>query len=119
MAAETETMQLTVIDLLMEQHARIEDLFQLVETSTGEARQTAFEELAQLLQIHEAAEAELDPVKRAAHFIRMNDIVVQANVVVPLIHRNWVAASSRQIRGVELSGWDSTFWRLPYWHREA
>ena len=29
------------------------------------------------------AEAELDPVKRAAHFIRMNDIVVQANVVVP------------------------------------
>jgi peptide/nickel transport system substrate-binding protein len=49
----------------------------------------------------------------------MNDIVVQANVVIPLIHRNWVAAGSRQIRGVELSGWDSTFWRLPYWHREA
>jgi hypothetical protein len=44
--------------------------------------------------------SELDPVKRAAHFIRMNDIVVQAN-------------------SVELSGWDSTFWRLPYWHREA
>ena len=70
-------------------------------------------------RLWKAAEAELDPVKRAAHFIRMNDIVVQANVVIPLVHRNWVAAGSSQIRGVELSGWDSTFWRLPYWHREA
>jgi peptide/nickel transport system substrate-binding protein len=70
-------------------------------------------------RLWKAAEAELDPVKRAAHFIRMNDIVVQAHVVIPLIHRNWVAAGSRQIRGVELSGWDSTFWRLPYWFREA
>jgi hypothetical protein len=49
----------TVIDLLMEQHAQIEELFQVVETATGEARQTAFEELTKLLQIHEAAEAEL------------------------------------------------------------
>jgi peptide/nickel transport system substrate-binding protein len=70
-------------------------------------------------RLWKAAEAELDPVKRAAQFIRMNDIVVQANVVIPLVHRNWVAAGSTQIRGVELSGWDSTFWRLPYWHREA
>ena len=70
-------------------------------------------------RLWKVAEAELDPVKRAAHFIRMNDIVVQAHVAIPLIHRNWVAAGSNQIRGVELSGWDSTFWRLPYWHREA
>jgi hypothetical protein len=59
MAAKTERMQMTVIDLLMEQHAQIEDLFQVVETAKGAARQTAFEELAELLQIHEAAEAEL------------------------------------------------------------
>jgi peptide/nickel transport system substrate-binding protein len=63
--------------------------------------------------------SELDPVKRAAHFIRLNDIVVQANVVIPLVPRNRVTAGSSQIRSVELSGWDSTFWRLPYWHREA
>ena len=36
-----------------------------------------------------------------------------ASVVIPLVHRNWVAAASNQIRGVELSGWDSTFWRPP------
>jgi hypothetical protein len=27
-------------------------------------------------------------------------------------------AGSR-MRGMDLSGWDSNFWRLPYWHREA
>jgi hypothetical protein len=50
---------MTVVDLLLEQHALIEELFQLVETSRGEARQAAFEELAALLRVHEAAEAEL------------------------------------------------------------
>ncbi|HWC03846.1 MAG TPA: hypothetical protein VHF87_13905 [Methylomirabilota bacterium] len=49
----------------------------------------------------------------------MNDVVVQAHVAIPLVHRNWVAAGSTQIRGAELSGWDSAFLRLPYWHREA
>ena len=29
----------------------------------------------------------MDPVKRAAHFIRMNDLVVQNKVVVPLVWR--------------------------------
>ncbi|HEX2482852.1 MAG TPA: hypothetical protein VHQ69_13300 [Methylomirabilota bacterium] len=50
--------------------------------------------------------SELHPVKRAAHFIRMNDIVVQANVVIPLLPRNWAAAGESQIRGIQLSGWD-------------
>lgn len=59
MTTSTDTRQLTVIDLLLEQHARIEELFQLVETSAGEDKRAAFDELAALLQIHEAAEAEL------------------------------------------------------------
>jgi hypothetical protein len=29
----------------------------------------------------------------------MNDVVVQAHVAIPLVHRNWVAAGSTQIRG--------------------
>jgi hypothetical protein len=57
--------------------------------------------------------SELDPVKRAAHFIRMNDIVVPANVVIPPVPHNRVAAGSSQIRGIELSGWDSTLWASP------
>jgi peptide/nickel transport system substrate-binding protein len=68
-------------------------------------------------KLWKAAETEMDPVKRASQFIRMNDLVIQNNVVVPVLWRNgvWVAAS--KLRGLDLSGWDSTLWRLPYWHR--
>ena len=33
------------------------------------------------------AESELDPVKRAAMFIKMNDMVVNDHIVIPLISR--------------------------------
>src|SRR5262245_5081921 len=70
-------------------------------------------------RLYKAAETEMDPVKRAAHFIRMNDLVVQNVVVVPLIWRNWVSGVSNRLKGTEISGWDSSFWNLPNWYREA
>jgi peptide/nickel transport system substrate-binding protein len=66
---------------------------------------------------YRAAEGEVDPVKRAALFIKMNDIVIQSVVVIPVLWRNGVSASSLQLAGMDLTGWDSTFWHLPYWHK--
>ena len=48
-----------VVDLLLAQHARIEELFLLVIGSTGEARKDAFDDLVRLLAVHETAEEEL------------------------------------------------------------
>jgi peptide/nickel transport system substrate-binding protein len=62
-----------------------------------------------------AAEVELDPVKRAALFIRLNDLVVQQAIVVPIVARGQVAAISRRLKDVTLSGWEPDFWRLAYW----
>ncbi|MEX0429302.1 hemerythrin domain-containing protein [Nocardioides sp. DS6] len=45
-----------VIRILLEQHARIRDLFTEVKTASGEARQTAFDNLRSLLAVHETAE---------------------------------------------------------------
>jgi peptide/nickel transport system substrate-binding protein len=67
----------------------------------------------------EAAEAEIDPVKRAALFIKMNDLVIQNVVVIPVLWRNGVSASSVRLQGMDFSGWDTTFWRLPYWYKTA
>jgi peptide/nickel transport system substrate-binding protein len=64
-----------------------------------------------------ASETEMDPVKRAALFIRMNDLVIQNIVVIPVLWRNGVGAATTRLRGMDLSGWDSTFWRLPHWHK--
>jgi len=64
-----------------------------------------------------AAETEMDPVKRAALFIKMNDLVVQHVAVITVLWRNGVGAASARLHGLDLSGWDSTFWHLPYWYK--
>jgi peptide/nickel transport system substrate-binding protein len=65
-----------------------------------------------------AAQAELDPVKRAALFIKMNDMVVEDVAVIPIVNRRWVAAMSNKLRAT-LSGWDNDFWNLKDWYRET
>jgi peptide/nickel transport system substrate-binding protein len=65
-----------------------------------------------------AAEGELDPVKRAALFIAMNDMVVGDPVVIPVVYRPGVSAMSRQLRAT-LSGWDNVLWDLKNWYRET
>ncbi|WP_431303198.1 peptide ABC transporter substrate-binding protein [Sediminicoccus sp. BL-A-41-H5] len=65
-----------------------------------------------------AAESEIDPVKRAALFIRMNDLIVGSNHIIPLVKRPLVSGSVNNLRHV-LSGWDGTFWALQDWWRET
>ena len=65
-----------------------------------------------------AAQGELDPVKRAALFITMNDMVVEDAVVIPIVNRRWVAAMAHKLKA-QLSGWDNDFWNLKDWYREA
>ena len=66
-----------------------------------------------------AAESEMDPVKRAALFIRMNDLLTQNNVIVPITWRANISAISNKLRSTDICGWDSSFWNLTHWHREA
>jgi peptide/nickel transport system substrate-binding protein len=63
------------------------------------------------------AEHEMDPVKRAALFIRMNDLVIQSGVVVPLTWRNVLHAASNSLAGIEPNSWDSIFGSIAYWYR--
>jgi peptide/nickel transport system substrate-binding protein len=65
------------------------------------------------------AETELDPVKRAALFIRMNDLVIQDVAVIPLVWRNEVVAIAQSLHGMELTTWDSNLWDLAYWYRQG
>ena len=45
------------------------------------------------------AETEMDPVKRAALFIKMNDLVVQKAVVIPVTWRNVLHAAVNNLAG--------------------
>ena len=66
-----------------------------------------------------AAEAEMDPAKRAVHFVKMNDLLIQNVAVIPVVFRPRVAAISKAMRDVAQSGWDSDFWALAYWSKQA
>ncbi len=68
--------------------------------------------------LYDAAEHETDPVKRAALFIEMNDLVIKDIVVIPIIHRLNVAAVANRMH-VLLSGWDSYIWNLYDWYADA
>jgi peptide/nickel transport system substrate-binding protein len=65
-----------------------------------------------------AAERELDPVKRAALFIKMNDLAVGSNYIQPLVYRPRVTALNSKVKAY-LSGWDNDMWQLANWYRET
>ena len=65
-----------------------------------------------------AAETELDPVKRTALFIRMNDLVCSEGHVLPLMYRPSVAALRNGLIA-ELSGWGEELGSLHDWYRQA
>jgi peptide/nickel transport system substrate-binding protein len=70
-------------------------------------------------RLWKSADAEMDAVKRAAMFIRMNDLVVQNQVVIPVIWRAKVSALSHKLKDTDISAWDSDLANLAFWHREA
>ena len=65
-----------------------------------------------------AARSELDPIKRAALFIRMNELLIENHVVIPIVNRPEVGAASHKLR-MTLSGWERHTWLLKDWYREA
>ena len=64
-----------------------------------------------------AAATELDPVKRAAMLIKMNDLVVADNVL-PIIQRGSVAGIVNRLHAPR-SGWDNDMWALSDWWKDA
>ena len=68
-------------------------------------------------KLYGQTQTELDPVKRAAIFIKMNDMVVADNLV-PLLHRAKVAAVIAKLKAPP-SGWDNDLWNIADWYKEA
>jgi peptide/nickel transport system substrate-binding protein len=69
-------------------------------------------------KLHQASDKELDPVKRAALFIAMNDLLIKNVVVIPVVGRPGVAALASN-QHAPLSGWDNNTYALQDWYRDA
>ena len=68
--------------------------------------------------IWKQAEQELDAVKRASMYIKLNDMVVGDNYILPLLSRARVTALKSGLTA-HLSGWDSDLWQIANWYRES
>jgi len=69
-------------------------------------------------KLYAQSESELNPVKRAALFIAMNDLLIKDVVVIPVVTRPSVAAVVNKL-STPLSAWDSYLYALQDWYRET
>ena len=69
-------------------------------------------------ELYKQAEQELDAVKRAAMYIKLNDMVVGDNYIQPIAARSRVAAVKGGVTA-HFSGWDNDLWQLASWYREG
>ena len=69
--------------------------------------------------VYRAATTEMNPVKRAALLIRLNDLIVQSGIVVPIALRAKAAALSTKLRGVSHNPYEIDFGSVAMWAREA
>jgi peptide/nickel transport system substrate-binding protein len=65
-----------------------------------------------------AVQNEFDPVKRAALFIKMNDLVISDGHVIPIFGRPRPRAFVNKLNAVP-SAWDNDTWMLGFWTRDA
>jgi peptide/nickel transport system substrate-binding protein len=69
-------------------------------------------------KIYDVSQNELDPVKRAALFIKMDEMVIDEVVVIPVVYRPSVAGVKNDLKA-PISGWDNYVWLISDWYREA
>ena len=68
-------------------------------------------------RLWQQSRVELNPDKRKQIFIKMNDLLVNNAVVIPLIHRADVVGVSNKLLGVDLTPWDTRTWNIMDWQR--
>jgi peptide/nickel transport system substrate-binding protein len=63
----------------------------------------------------DAAASELDPARRAAMYIKCNDLVGSDRYIIPVVARPRVQAISNRLVPHD-SGWDNDLWALAHWY---
>jgi len=67
-------------------------------------------------KIYLAAQSEMDPVKRAAMFVKMNDMPINDIAIIPVVYRPRTSAAVHNLVA-PLSGWDNDLWLLQDWYK--
>lgn len=68
-------------------------------------------------ELYQQTTVEVDPGKRQAMFIEMNDMQIQDVVMIPLVLKADVLGVGQTIEGVSLSPWDRMTWKIMDWRQ--
>ncbi len=71
---------------------------------------------AEFDKLFQAAEGELDPAKRTAMLIRLNDMVCNDHIVIPVAYRPLVSGVAKNLVA-PVSGWDTRLAHIADWYR--
>ncbi|MEL6520065.1 MAG: peptide ABC transporter substrate-binding protein [Pseudomonadota bacterium] len=67
--------------------------------------------------LHSKLTETADPAERAAIAIQLNDMLIEAGTLIPLVHRGRLSAHANSLGGVKLNVWDSELWNIADWYR--
>lgn len=67
--------------------------------------------------LFEQASLELDPDRRAALFVQMNELLIQDAAVIPLVKLTLPAAVSVDLKGWDFTAWDVEVWNIADWYK--
>jgi peptide/nickel transport system substrate-binding protein len=73
-------------------------------------------------QIFETLNNETDPEKAAASFIRLNDIMVENTVIIPLVQRaaeTFAITNNINADPIAASAWETLYWNMANWNEVA
>ncbi|MBV9891296.1 MAG: peptide ABC transporter substrate-binding protein, partial [Rhizobacter sp.] len=68
--------------------------------------------------LYRQSQLELDPMKRTALLIAMNDLVCREHAIIPVVYRPSIYGVGRQLVA-PLSGWDNALSSIAEWYAEA
>lgn len=68
--------------------------------------------------LYEQASTEVASEKRRDLFIRMNDLLIEGVVLIPLINRTVSQGISNTLEGIEFTVWDRNTWNIKDWRRK-
>ena len=67
--------------------------------------------------LHDKLQSTGDLEERAKISIALNDMLMQAYAIIPLVHRGRLSAHANTLGGVNLNVWDSEMWNTADWYR--
>jgi peptide/nickel transport system substrate-binding protein len=68
--------------------------------------------------LYEQVSTEVAPKKRRNLFIRLNDLLIEEVVLIPLVNRTVPKGISNTLEGIEFTPWDSDTWNIQDWRRK-